>query len=340
MRYIGIFLLTFYIQNLRAQTCDEIAPLPARFTEKYVEEKLSNGGTISYVHAAVIKENLIVISVKNPDPKVMFDTLEFPVTGFADEAAATVKNLQRHDKVCITGRLSRTHGKPISHLFINAIKVLKRSAVDARSYEYEKAVLEDLKTKHQIIAKVHISLSEGKVFVIEFRDRVIPIPVVNNNLTKDLYRGDKILLKYKIREHPNTPIHIAIDEEATEPLRVLASLKDQNGKNFRLQGPLVLYPKNSQTSQDVYAVQVTDADDIKYDYFILSENAQVFEEINLRAAKIWNLKKSDVKQGRNRLLLPTVEVRVEGRVQVVSRKQGNPQVAIENISQLEFLTTK
>ena len=335
-RFIVASLFAAQSASSYAGICEKEKAATSRFDENYVEERLQDDGIVAYVHSAVPSQKLFVISVKNPDLKLMFDTLEFPISGFDQSLVGKVKNLKRHDKICLTGQLDRAHGKPIAHVFVTDFKVLTPSIVDASKYAYEEEVMEELKTKNEIIAKVHISLRNGEIFVVEYKDRIIPVLVKNTSLTRDLYRGDKILLKYLIKTHPESPKHMVIDEKAQEPLKVLASLKDQNGKIGELDGFLVLYPKNSQTNQNVYAVQIEDNDKIKFDYFLLSEDDAVFSEIKERASNIWKKNEERVIQGRNRLFLPSVKVRVKGTVQVISKKQGNPQINVKSSSDLEF----
>src|SRR5438445_610982 len=72
----------------------------------------------------------------------------------------------------------------------------------------EAAIPDDLLAATELIGKVHAVNDDGRIFVIEYKDAVIPVFVPVANLTAGLYRNDKIHLVFQFAMNPPRPTHL------------------------------------------------------------------------------------------------------------------------------------
>lgn len=293
-----------------------------------IGKQLEGNGLTVYIHAASHEIKLYVATWRNP--KDFFNSPNLPILSGSAQVAKIFKTLNRHDKALLKGKLKKSEA-PIPHIEVSSIEVLEL-AKNATHHTYEAKLPEDLKNKTEAIFKVHAIVEGGKALAVEYKDAICPLLCKDLELTKGIYRGDKILVKYQIREAPNRPVHLEVDEKAKTPLKVLKAIKELNEKEMREEGILVKYPKSPAVSIDTYAIEVTDADGIKIDFSLFSEKDG--PAIKKVIAK-WKENEKDIVKVRNKFALPKIKLKVRGIVSVTDANQ-TPMIILEE-NDIEFL---
>jgi hypothetical protein len=172
------------------------------------------------------------------------------------------------------------------------------------------------------------------MIVCEYKDAVVPVVGIPGK-ANNLYRGDKVKIRFKIQSHPRRPSHLVLDETAEKPVEVMERLVDLHGRETCVEGTLVKFPKSPEVSFDVFALQRTDSDFVTLDYTLVNfENVELFKAIREKAAAAWDQHPETVTNGRNKLHNPRLNVKACGTLNVVSPSQANPQVVINKIEDL------
>lgn len=284
------------------------------------------------VHGAVHDRGVYVFTYY-PNPRSVFVSAEFPLKPANDTVAQRLTEIKRHDAVTIKGSFIDNQA-PIRHIQLDDLQISKSYVADevAPKRTATTRIPEDLpdqgQERRQLIGKVHAVADDGRTLVIEYGDAVVPVFVPTPNLTKDLYRNDKIRISFVLPKRPPRPQHLWLDTASPKPLEVLERVADGNGKPFEAEGALVRYPKSPQISVDVYALQVTDADNVSRDYTLLNFDPKIFTAIREKLAKAWTSRPAQGVDGRNKLVNSAIRVRAKGTFNLIARNQANGQILL------------
>jgi len=297
-----------------------------------LEAALKGDGLQGWVHAAVNNSGIYVFTWR--DPQNFFRFTQFPMVPANEEVAKTLRTLKRHDYLLLKGAYA-DHEAPQKHIEVAEIKVLEEYTEGLKHREGV-SFPEELFATNELIGKVHIVAGDGRILVIEYKDSVIPVYVKEPSYTRDLYRNDKIRLRYKVQKHPKSPRHLQLDIDANEPLEVLDRMVEQHGQDTTLTGNLVMFPKSPQIKFDIYALQVVDKDGVKRNYTLVNfESMETFHAIRKKLDKVWKKTKATAQESRNKWINPFVKVRATGVINVMTKGQANPQIMLDSLDSVE-----
>ncbi|NCN26856.1 hypothetical protein GW915_04710 [bacterium] len=307
------------------------------FDFKEIQRQLANEGLVVEVHSAVAQYGLYVATYR--DRENFFNYVHMSMITRDQELKKVLSSLQRHDKIRITGKFA-DNDSPQKHIKLSNIEVLKKyePTPGLPKHDYPENIPEELKAKNSARFLVHAVHADGKILVLEYKEMVVPIFVTRNELSRDLYRNDKIILNYVIQENPGRPTHLELDPNVENPIEVFDRIEDQNEKMATLQGELILFPKSPQVSFDVWALLQTDEFGIKTNYTIVNfEDMDKFKAIRDKMAAAWAKDPQNFVSGRNKLVHNKIEVKARGRLNVVDPNQANPQIMLDSADDLEII---
>ena len=141
---------------------------------------------------------------------------------------------------------------------------------------------------------------------------------------------------FPIQAFPGKPTHLTLNLAVENSLQIVDQLVSRQGKQSRLQGNLVKFPQSPQLKFDVYGIEVITQGIPRYFTLVNFEDTQEFEKIRLKLATIWDNHLNTVKSAGNFLINPQVTIEVLGKINIVSPQQANPQILLENASQIQI----
>lgn len=337
MRLVIVFTLAFILafNSLRADLPVD-GKLESDTTLEEIQRMLEGNGLQGWLHGAVNEYNQYVFTYRTPGN--FFDHYEFPITTENPEVTKFLQSAHRHDEVIIRGTFL-SNGAPIRHIEAKEIYLYQKfeDGLSEGKYTHEAKLPEELIGKNELKGKVHAVADGGKVLVIEYKDAVIPVVVPKPELAKDLYRNDKITLKYTIRNHPHLPAHVTADVTKPNPISVTDRLVEWHGKQGSLTGTLVLFPKSPQVQFNVFALQVVDADEVKREITLVNfDDPKAFEAIRTRLQEWWDKTPQNIVNARNKYLNLNVKVKATGTFNVVDPGQANMQILLSSPDNLEL----
>ena len=211
-----------------------------------VEKELKSTGATGHVHGAASAYGHYVLTIR--DKNNFFNHLEFSMVPMNNQVKAVFKTLGRHDKVKVFGRFSTRNPSAFKHIYVNKVEVVKRYTSDRRvpRYDHSLNLPAEFKDKDTFIGKIHAITYEKKVLVVEYKDTVLPLFVDNTDLIKHLYRNDIVEIAFNvIRCRGRKPLHLEVNEEVNEPIKVLSSMVEGHATPITLTGELVMFPSKS-----------------------------------------------------------------------------------------------
>lgn len=300
--------------------------------------ELEKTGLLGEIHGAVSGEQLYVLSVREPDN--FFDFRHFSLIAANQKTQETLGKVKRHDQVCLKGKLI-DNPSPQPHILVESATIIESwsGKTGHEKYQYEATIPQELKDKTNVVVKVHAINNQGRILVVEYLDRVIPLFVETPELTKNLYRGDLINISYQLQPSPEKPTHLRLNIEEKLPLEIVDRLVARQGKEETLRGKLVKFSQSPQLKFDVYAMEVITQGIPRYFTLVNFEDIKEFEKIRLKLAKIWDNNLNTVKTGRNFLINPHVTIEAQGTINIISPQQANPQILLENANDIQFLSS-
>jgi hypothetical protein len=207
-------------------------------------------------------------------------------------------------------------------------------------YEYAAKLPDDLVGKSSAEFLVHAVAAEGRVVVLEYKDAIVPLPVRRPELTRDLYRNDRVRIHYKVKSEPSRPLHLVLNDEHPAPVEVLERIVEKHGKAADLQGRLVMFPRSPEISRDVFALHTPLADGSSRQYTLVNfESREIFDAITEKLTKAWQANPTHT-NGRNKLLSSSIEVRAKGTFNVVDPNQANVQILLKSAEDLELIVKR
>ncbi len=301
-----------------------------------LSNELENTGLLGEIHGTVPEENIFVLAVRDPDDFFKFQ--HFSVIPGNQKTQETLKKVGRHDQVCLQGKLIK-NPSPQPHIVVKSavVKESWQGLEGYENYEYKADIPAELKYKNNAIFKVHFVNEEGKILVVEYKDKVLPIFVKNTELTKDLYRGDLIDISYKIQTWPGQPTHLNLNLNPETPIKIVDRLVAKHNTETTLTGKLVKFPQSPQILFDVYAIEIVTEELPRYYTLVNFEDSKEFEKIREKLANIWNDNLDTVTSGRNFLINPNIMIEAQGKVNVISPQQANPQILLENADKIQLV---
>ncbi|MCC6138500.1 MAG: hypothetical protein IT287_07690 [Bdellovibrionaceae bacterium] len=310
----------------------------------FVDELTSAKGVSVEVHGADHTNGLYVVSYR---PQNFFDYVILSVQ--ADYTSPTfldvkkqLGTLKRHDYIQIKGLVNSTVSSPQSHIIMKELTITNAFAppmVDVAAYAHYTKLIKEVSDKTELIVKVHASLLDGTIFVVEYGDGNIPIVVKDNALTKGLYRGDKVKIRYTVQEFPTAPVHFVL-ESGPKGVEILDSIVTQHEQPQDRCGELVMFPKSPQVKFNVFALKTDIGDNLFRTYTLLNfEDVDLFLALRDKAQQAWDAHPETAIAGRNYYINPKIKVCAKGAGNMIVPTQANPQIIINAMDDLTFTFT-
>ncbi len=297
-----------------------------------LEELLQGDGAVAEIHGAPQDLGHYIATVRDPNDFFKFEY--YSLVSYQEAVKATLGKLKRHDKVRMWGEVSPDIHGPQKHLVLSNL-VIEEASPALPNYERKADFPSSFPAENTPFrALVHAITKDKKLLVVEFKDAVLPVRVPSNLELPDLYKNDIVEMKATVAEHPGSPKHLKLIEIAQK--EALVSIHE---KAIERTGALVLFPKSSQVKFDVYAVQENLNDGLSRQYTLVNfENNELFTQIREKATTFWNAgDQSKIVNGRNKLVNPSVIVKVKGMGNMVDRGQANPQILISSLNDIELV---
>jgi hypothetical protein len=293
----------------------------------------TNDGVVMRVHGADNESRLYVGSYVVDD---FFNSLEVSLLGSTREVREQLMTLGRHDTVRLWGALLDIEG-PQPHLRIERLEVVEKYESPAGEHQHDtdwEAIRAELQGKNELLVQVHISLSDGELLVVEYKDYIFPIYTREfAPLAKDLSRQDMIRIRFEIQESPGRPLHLQLREDASGPaIEAIDHVPDQHGTRRSIEGTLLLFPKSPIVRFNVFAIKYDLGNGFFRTYTLINfEDPDLFARIREKLQAMWDAgEESCVVNDRNKLSNPCVKLSAEGIINMIDPRQANPQVLLES----------
>lgn len=312
--------------------------------KQFVDELARPEGVEVEIHGADHTNGLYVISYR---PQNFFDYVILSLQ--ADYTSPDYLNikkqlatLRRHDFLQIKGTVNSLVSSPQSHIMLASFTINSKFTppmTTVPDYTHYTKLLKEVSDKTELVVKVHASLVDGTIFVVEYGDANIPIIVKNPALTKDLYRGDKVKIRFTVSEFPTAPVHLLLNTDVTG-LEVIDSLVTQHGQAQDRCGSLVMFPKSPQVKFNVFALMTDIGDNLFRTYTLINFNdVDLFLKLRDKAQAAWDANPQTAIAGRNYYVNPNIKVCAKGVGNMIVPTQANPQIIINALDDLTFTFT-
>lgn len=301
-----------------------------------VEKQLTTTGVEGWIHGSVPGQNLYVFTYRNP--KDFFDYVEMSLVWDDASMLKKLATFGRHDKVLIKGEFLK-NPSPQKHIKVKSIDLVQafQNPYPMEGHSYEAKIPDDLKGKSSAHFLVHAIAGDGHIVVVEYKDAVLPIFVKNAELTKGLFRNDVVELRFSVREDPEQPVHLALNEKDPQAVKVVDSIRSWHGKKGTLEGALILFPKSPEIMFNVFAVEQPLEDGLKRQFTLVNfESPEAFEKIRQKLQGAWDEHPGAYINGRNKLVSTKIRVKATGTFNEVSESQANPQILLDSADSIEF----
>ena len=297
-----------------------------------IEKLLTTGGVVVEIHGAVPTLGLFAVTYRRPG--TFFDFEQLSLVARDPAIVARLNDLKRHDRIRIKGRLL-PNPSPQPHILAESIELVQKyvPAVAAGSYEYGSDLPRDLLSKTSASFLVHIAQPDEGILVVEYHDAVIPVFVTNKMLLGKLSRNDVIHMRFRVQERPGRPLHLTVNEDGPDPLRVLESIAARHGRPADMEGALVLFPKSPQIVSNVFALLEELPGGLTRQYTLVNLQSDArFAEIRATLQAAWDRHAAagDFVNGRNKLVSLKVRVRARGTFNQTDTGQANPQILLDS----------
>lgn len=310
----------------------------------FVDELTSAQGVNVEVHGADHTNGLYVVSYR---PQNFFDYVILSVQAdYTSPKFLDVKKqlgtLKRHDYLQIKGSVNSLVVSAQNHILmteLNIVNAFSPPMTNVPAYTHYTKLMKEVSNKTELIVKVHASLLDGTIFVVEYGDANIPVVVKDNSITKTLYRGDKVKINYTVQEFPTAPVHLVL-EAGTKGLQILDSIVTQHEQPQDRCGELVMFPKSPQVKFNVFALKTDIGDNLFRTYTLINfEDIDLFLKLRDKAQQAWDAHPETAIAGRNYYINPKIKVCAKGTGNMIVPTQANPQIIINAIDDLTFTFT-
>ena len=304
---------------------------------KFERELHSARGAEGEVHGANAAAGLYVFTYRNP--RNFFDYYELSLAPQDARIASALAELRRHDRVRITGRFM-DNPSPQKHIEVSSVAVVKRYAgsPEIPAYDYPENAFSELRGADAALFLVHGVQADGRVLVVEHRDRVLPMFIRRPDLTRSLARNDVVRLHYRLQDSPEQPAHLELRDDVEQPVEVIDSVMALHGKEARVEGALALFPKSPQVQFNVFAVLQDLPGGLRRQYTLANfKDKETFAKIRDKLQAAWDAS-PEAASGRNKLVSRRVRIRVAGTFNEVDVNQANVQILLGGPDAIEILT--
>ena len=304
---------------------------------KTIEQLLNSGqGVEGSMHAVAVEQNLYVFSYTGVTG--FFEQVRLSLAPRKKEAFDILKTLSRHDRVRVFGSLDMNNGQP--HIRLTDIQLLKSWGSPFPEYKHEVKLPKDLEKMDSFIGKVHAVHANGAVVVLEYKDSVLPLIVKKDelDLTKNLFRGDKVKVFFDIAGVPSRPTHLELKKMA-DAIVALNPIRMQHGVIHEFEGSLVMFPQSPQIKFNVFALQSEIGDGVVLDYTLIpkSFDSVVFEQLRNTLQAAWDKSPEAAVNGRNKWIKKSIRIKAKGTINVIDPNQANPQIFFEDLKDVQIL---
>lgn len=299
-----------------------------------IERQLENEGLTGWVHAAHFADQMFVFTWRHPQN--FFVNVQLPMTTYEPDVISMMGQLRRHDKVLIKGKIIKNQA-PIRHIEVTSLQEVTPYTGKDVLYTYRPGVKEGVMTGTALTGKIHTIVNEGAVIVVEVEDRVFPVFNSKPELAKNLFRNDKIAMKYQVRGNPKRPMHLGLDVNLRNSLCLIERIEEGHGEEIELTGPVVMFPQSPQIIFDVFALRTEDEDGVQRNYTLVNfSDPDVFKAVREKLEKAWYNHENSAVYDRNKYLNKKLIVTAKGTKNVVDPVQANPQILLESADDIEI----
>ncbi|MFN3649029.1 MAG: hypothetical protein ACK47B_05560 [Armatimonadota bacterium] len=296
--------------------------------------RLQADGLKGTIHGADPTTGAYVFTWWNPES--FFESVRFSMVPASREVAAQLAPLERHQEVTLRGRLLEVPGTQ-PHLRVESLQPGKKwdPGVRATVRAPEPPPLERaLAGKSEIHALVHAVDPAGGMLLLEYAGHVVPVRVPEQDSLKaqagKLYRGDRVRARFRIAETPSRPLHLILDPQGGEALRVTDRIAEQHRKQRTLEGRLVLFPRSPVLNRSIWGVEVPGPDGLNRYYTLFNlEDLKDQDRTDAKLQSAWRGTEG-VEDARNKYLHTRVRVRARGTVQNPDPNQANPTLVVRS----------
>lgn len=312
-----------------------------------VDAMLKGSGLKGEIHGASNDGKLFVITYRNPTN--FFENVQLPLTSEDAAIMDIITKTKRHQFYIVKGELLDNKA-PVKHIKVTSIEMAKdySSELDHMPYKY-RGDLNDLYNMTEFTGRVHAVGAEGKMLVMEYKDRIIPVFVTeesSQNIVKTFYRGDLVKVKFRVRAEPEAPTHLGLQitqklPPGEKPVELLESLVKTHGNPIEKTGSLIRFPKSPQIQFDIYALLAEDAGGTTIQYTLVNfDDPALFKKIREKLEKAWMENSTTAENDRNKLVNRKLVVHAKGISNMVDAGQANPQILINSIDDLTVEVVK
>lgn len=321
-------------KDMKYITCNVPTPQKSDPTDvdiEFIRAQLKGEGLGGWIHAAVRDQYMFVFTWR--DPNNFFVNIQLPVSSKDSQVLAALGHLRRHDQVLVKGDYYNNKA-PLPHIEVTSLEIVNKYNGPVSDYVYE-SFPDEILSSNRLIGEVHIVTQNGSVLVIEYKDRVFPVFVPNPEVTRKLYRGDKIEIDYVATMQSNRPTHLTL--VGKQPIRLIEQIACGHNKPLELTGELVMFPQSPQILFNVFALSIADAEDVQREYTLVNfTDMDLFTALRERLQKAWDENLDSVLMDRNKFINPKIRITARGIKNVVSADQANPQILINNLDDLSI----
>jgi len=303
-----------------------------------VERQLTTTGLVVEIHGASPELGLFAVTYRSPAN--FFEFVQMSLVTRDAAVANQLRTIRRHDRVRIKGSLL-PNPSPQMHILAASIELVAKyvPAIAAPPYEYDSQIARDLQGRSSGRFLVHIAQPDDGILVVEYKDAVLPIFVMNKQLLTGLARNDVVQLRFRHQDYPDRPTHLRLDEAHRQPLRVVDRIMNKHGKRADMKGALVLFPKSPQIVSNVFALLEELPGGLTRQYTLVNlASERRFAEIRTKLQAAWDrhVAPGDYVNGRNKLVSLKVRVRARGIFSQTDSGQANPQILLESADSISF----
>ena len=325
----------------------DVEDMISGFPRDFIDKKLSSeDGLTGWVHGSASQMGYYVFTYRSEDkedPMAFFKAEEFSLVSRDPEIQQLLSTLKRHDKISLKGQIIPSRS-PLRHISVSSLKIIEPYKKRPFDYEYKTKLETQNGEILELFGKIHTVIADGKALVFEYGDLVVPVFVDPSlhGLTSDFYRNDKVALSVRAVKGPRRPLHFYLNKNAETPFKVIDRIKNCHGVTTELKGQLVKFDKSPQINRDIYAVKITDRNNVERNFTFFPDVSfsnpptkeesekfmSIFSKISAKVTKAWEENKDSAELARNHSVNPLIRISVSGRMNIVSKTQANPQIYI------------
>lgn len=312
-----------------------LTPLSYAVDFQFIERELAGAGLEGNIHGAVPERALFVLAYR--DPQDFFDSVELVLVPSSEALATQLGTLKRHDRVRVRGRFLQ-NPSPQKHILVSGLDLIasQNEPYPVEPYPRTAELPEELLTANSALFLVHAVAGGGRVLVLEYEDKIVPVYLRTATLPSDLSRNDVVRIRYRVRSEPERPTHLELDESSANALEVIESVSARHGQAADVTGALVLFPQAPGIRFNVFAVQDEAWPGLLRQFTIINfSDAELFRQLREKLQAAWDQAPNSYHNGRNKLVSDCLRVRARGVFNQVDPGQANTQILVSDLAAIE-----